>query len=342
MLIGTNCPTCTRDEIAPFYVRYPAAAGKVYADALRKRTGRAARLQRNDRLLEERRLGVDVAMRKRALDGLVAKVSGAGAGAVALRDSIRRCNWSATDDQFIREHYAKRGAAWCSRRIGRTISACRVRAGKLGVSAPPSASPSPWRAWKPEADTGGARRRCAPRPGGHRKVGTTKRPPAPFKGSVHNGRGPRGEWSEREIEYLRKHYATRGALVCGHQLNRSESAVRQRAARLGLRVQEFRWSPQEDRILRAFACRGIHAIGKALGKVRGTPFRSPEAIKTRAGTLKVPTATARVRWSAKEDRIICRHLRRGNLDDVIARLGGKRSRAAIVTRASALRRRGEM
>jgi len=342
VLIGTNCPACTRDEIAPFYVRYPAAAGKVYADALRKRTGRAARLQRNDRLLEERRLGVDVAMRKRALDGLVANVSGSGAGGVALRDSIRKPNWSKTDNQFIREHYAKRGAAWWSRRIGRTISACRVRAGKLGVSAPPSASPSPWRAWKPEADTGAARRRCAPRPGGHRKVVTTKRPPAPFKGSVHKVSGGRRKtaWSGDEIEYLKQHYVKRGARHCSEALpGRSYQSVVIKAMGLGLSITSARWTPVEDLVVETFAAKGVEAIAAELAKLPDTPRRTVTAIRRHASALGISTATINVRWTAAEDRIVRRNYGAVTMKKMIRLLGGRRTEKAIVFRASELRRR---
>lgn len=322
---GVDCQMCARDEIAPFYVRFPAAAARRYAESLSRRgeLARGRRLERNDRLLEERRLGADVAQRRASLDAFVAKVGGAGASE-PLRGKPRKCAWTKADDELIRLHYAKRGAVWCSRRIGRTISACRVRAGKLGVSA--SARPkdaSPWRAWKPTPAVAAA----------------AQRPKAPPKGNVCPGRRRRSDaWSERDIEYLEKHYAKRGAIVCGRQLNRSAYAVRVRAAQMGLRILA-RWTEAEDRVIRAFAGRGQQAIFERLEKMRGTPARTRAAIRRRARALGISFATAYVRWTPREDAILVRHYATDSVEKIVARLGGKRTPAAIVTRACELRRR---
>lgn len=47
----------------------------------------------------------------------------------------RRNRWTQTEDDILRQHYQTDGVNVCRRLPGRTVSACTVRAGKLGLSA---------------------------------------------------------------------------------------------------------------------------------------------------------------------------------------------------------------
>ena len=47
--------------------------------------------------------------------------------------------WTDEQDAFLRTYYPKHGARYCAEHLGRTASACGVRAGVIGVSAPPQA-----------------------------------------------------------------------------------------------------------------------------------------------------------------------------------------------------------
>lgn len=310
-------PNCqpARDEIAPFQVGYPAAAARRYASALANRAGLAERLARNDRLIDEARRGADVVMRETALAGLVAQVSGAG-GSHPLRGAPRKSAWTAADDRLIRDHYAKRDAVWCSRRIGRTISACRVRAGKLGVAkSAKQPDTSPWRAWRPET---------------HKK---------PRAGKSEKSGGARKAWTESDFQYLKDNYVARGAAECSAALGRSVQAVRLTAMKLGLRILAPAWSLAENRVVKACASKGVKGIDAALKKLPGTPPRTAAAIRHQAEKLGLNIAVLNVRWSKREDQLVRRHYGAVSMKKMIALLGGKRTQQAIVFRAYELRRR---
>jgi len=140
MTAEMRCPaTCAardEDKIAPFMLGYPPAAARRYAEAQAGRGGLSRRLARNDRRMDEARRGADVVMRAALLAGFVAKAGGADSkhGGAPTHTAIRKGRWSPADDRCSRVYYAKRGAPWCSRRTGHSIQACRVRAGRLGVS----------------------------------------------------------------------------------------------------------------------------------------------------------------------------------------------------------------
>lgn len=85
-------------------------------------------------------------------------------------------------------------------------------------------------------------------------------------------------WSPAADAKLRKHYATMPWPQLCFQLKRSESAIRQRARKLGLELREF-WTAAEIRVLRKrYRNEATEAIARDLGREREAVYAKANAL----------------------------------------------------------------
>lgn len=85
----------------------------------------------------------------------------------------------------------------------------------------------------------------------------------------------RHRWTQKELDLLEEHYATRGAKWCAKHLRRSRQSVAHKARRMGLtnRSRRSSWTPEEDAILEAnFRTMPWRKLVERLGRCRDEVF----------------------------------------------------------------------
>lgn len=105
-------------------------------------------------------------------------------------------------------------------------------------------------------------------------------------------------WNEDEIEYLKQHYAKGNVENIAIFLNRSVSAVRTKAEKLGLITREY-WSDDELKILKEY-----YPIKTVDEMVELLPKRNRRTIVMKACDLKIKSS---VRYSDKDKDYVIAH-----------------------------------
>jgi len=234
----------------------------------------------------------------------------------------RQRPWSPAEDALLRAATAAGvPAAELARRLGRDPEQIRRRRRGLLGARP---SPRPYApaedemiraCWAGERDVAQLARELGRSPGSIRlraqKLGAYEPP-------------RRQRWSGFEDAEVRDGYEL--GLTCAQiaaQLDgRTAAAVAARAAKLGMATYARKWTPREDRVLRALADQGV-----GLERAAQLLARTPDALRARARKLALPPLRSRHgerparRWTSAEDDLLVLHagLNPGVLAELLVR-----------------------
>jgi len=156
--------------------------------------------------------------KKRTRETTVVKATKAESSSSRPAKDARGQRWSEWEGKFLREHFPTKGAGYCAKSLGRTVTAIESRACKLGVQLNEYyfiQKARQKREW-PEK---------IPMP-----------PASAFKGNQI--------WTWEDEELLRKWYPKYGGRYCARLLGRSPDSIKIRANRLGF-IKDRRWGKQE-------------------------------------------------------------------------------------------------
>ena len=246
--------------------------------------------------------------------------------------------WAGADDIRLLREYPLVGMYEMASRLGRTPSAVRHRASKIGAAIRR-------RRWTANEDDILKKAWAGP-PHSAAKHAARLLPHRALH-SINKRANALGleapvEWQPWEDAVLRKCAAggfdgwQRAAERLRH---RSVIAISLRGRKLGLRIAR-RWTSEEDAIVRREWARGVRG---ATRRVQAElPHRSPKAITGRAQLLcreRLTSLPPQPEWTAEEDAILARvwsHGARGAADRAL-RLLPQRTRSAIASRATRLK-----
>lgn len=138
----------------------------------------------------------------------------------------------------------------------------------------------------------------------------------------------RARWSKEEDDYLREHYPWNPIKDTVEKLNRSKSAVVQRASQLGLSSQlkkERAWSDEDIQFLEwAIKELGIQRCAEVIG-------RSVSAVKCACRRHSIDMSTQNPDWTQDDVDLIKGHVGFAGLQDIASSLG--RSLEAVLWKA---------
>ena len=257
-------------------------------------------------------------------------------------DVFKRNAWSEDDDNIIRSFYPEEGEAVSERLPGRTISAIKIRASKLGVRYRGSNSYNVWTDEENEIlnkyypTEGDAVLKRLPDKDKHQLTGH-----AYYLGLYQKYHKKKFEvviWSEEEDRIMREYYPDEGFDVIERLPGRTRNAIKTRASVLGLKYtgsDRRYWNEEELLILKTyFEKEGSKGVYEKLDK-RFT--RTEISIKANQLGLKNPRIKKEaVTFSDEEIRIITEFYEAEGASGVQKRIGNRHSIRSINRKANVL------
>ena len=210
---------------------------------------------------------------------------------------FREGQWTAEEDEIIRQHYPRGGTAACLPFLPtRSKSAARDRAHHLGVKCPRENIPCIW------TDEERAHVRRHYRKGGWKAVAKylPHRSGDSITAIAHQmGLHVKMPWSAKDNREFRKLYEEGGSVRCMERWpEKSVDAIRSKARTLGVRYDKNYWSEEEDQIAREkFPLGGWKAVHALL------PHRGERAIHAYCTKYKIRY----IGWTEEEDAILREH-----------------------------------
>ena len=133
------------------------------------------------------------------------------------------------------------------------------------------------------------------------------------------------EWTEEEIEILKKYYPIEGLNVMGKLKNRTRAAIMTKADKLELKAPVSFWTNEEEYVLKKYyPIEGMHVIKRLEG-------RTKNAIKLRVLQLNLKSPSI---WTEGENEILKRYYPKYGTD-IIKKLPN-RSKKSIMCQARRL------
>jgi len=137
-------------------------------------------------------------------------------------------------------------------------------------------------------------------------------------------------WTQKEVEYLTKHYGKKGVEEIAEALGRTASAVQSKAPQLGLSAQNNLWTEEEEQFLKEnYLSLGAEECARRLGRTASAVHG-----KIRLVGGGRPSIGPRVEWSEGELEFLRQNYQRLSWEEMQEQLG--RTEQAIQVRASML------
>lgn len=198
--------------------------------------------------------------------------------------------WTKEDDEYLRQNYSNGSLKEIAEYLGRSISACMHRAGKIGVRRATNN-------WTEEEDTflklnyfTMSAKEIA------EYLGRTERTCMHRAANVLKLRKVSMVWSKEEDEYLRQNYPTGSLKEIAEHLGRTEKACKGRAIKIGVRRATNDWTKEEDVFLmQNYSTMSLEKIAEHLERSRDECKRRVRAFGLRKRNDK---------WTKEEDEFL--------------------------------------
>lgn len=234
-----------------------------------------------------------------------------------------RVPWTPEDEEFLRKHYAHKGAVFCARSLGRTKASVNRRAEHLGVRSKLR------RDWTPKEDAM-LRLRYAKLTAPH-LAKIMKRTEESIRGRVRKlglSEPDSLPWTDDEITYLRKHYGRLTSVELSAEMGRTTDAVELKAGRLGLSRPKKRLTSAQKRYI-------VANLGKlemtTLARKLNVSIRAIQGVAAKNGFRARPTSRA---WTTADDEQLRELFPLLTNSEIAERL--ERTLLAVATRARSL------
>ncbi len=185
---------------------------------------------------------------------------------------MEKNSWSEEEDGILKSYYPDEGEAVVKRLSGRTVSAVKMRAWKIGAKSRNTRSYERWtdeekdiiREYYPSE--GNAVLKRLPGKTKRQLIGHTFNKGIYY--SDHEKKFDVVEWSDDEDGILRKYYPSEGSKIIARLPGRTPNAIKTRASFLGLKYRNSgrnSWTDEDIRILKEyFQTEGSHGVYERL------------------------------------------------------------------------------